>query len=125
MTVENDTTETENEWQFGDWPEAGADAGGGGLLRQILDEVTAMRAAAAADRVALAEAISGSLAKFDSQLAHLRDDVAAVRAELDSSGRAVAHSLAEFLAKAEADGVDVARVAAEIRHLRVSLIGQD
>jgi hypothetical protein len=124
MTVENDVSDTNDEWQFGDSPLTGAE-GGGGLLRQILDEVVAMRAGAAADRVALAEAITGSLAKIEDQLGQLRGDVAAVRAELDSSGGVLADSVAGVLAAVEADAADVARVAAEVRHLRVSLIGPD
>jgi hypothetical protein len=125
MTVDNDEPDTNDEWQFGDSPLTGVDAGGGGLLRQILDEVIAMRAGAAADRVALAEAITGSLAKIEDQLGQLRGDVAAVRAELDASGGVLADSVAGVLAAVEADAADVARVAAEVRHLRVSLIGPD
>jgi hypothetical protein len=122
MTVENDTTDTDAEWQFTDLPSPAADEGGGGLLRQILDEVTAMRANAAADRVALAEAITGSLGKIEGQLLQLRDDLAAVRADVDASGKSMTESLTPLF---EAEAADVARAAAEIRHLRVSLIGPD
>src|SRR5437879_9277204 len=92
MSMENDAFERDDpasEWQFGDWPE-GTVTTGGGLLQTILDEVTAIREGAAADRVALAKAISASFSKVDAELADVRGQLTSVRADLDELRAAVA-----------------------------------
>src|SRR5947209_5983342 len=92
MPAENDTFDTEDpasQWQFGEWPE-GTVTSGGGLLQTILDEVTAIREGAAADRVALAKAISASFSKVDAELADVRGELHSVRSDLDDLRAAVA-----------------------------------
>src|SRR5216110_303756 len=88
---EFDTEDAASQWQFGDWTES-AVTSGGGLLQTILDEVTAIREGAAADRVALAKAISASFSKVDAELADVRGQLTTVRSELDGLRAAVAAS---------------------------------
>ena len=123
-----DTNDSTAEWQFDEWtanpPPAAA---GGGLLQTILDEVTAIREGAAADRVALAKAISASFSKVDAELADVRGQLTSVRGDLDELRAAVAstHALDKQLeALREAiPGDELSRVAAEVERLRILLIG--
>ncbi|HEX4821051.1 MAG TPA: hypothetical protein VFV00_12680 [Acidimicrobiales bacterium] len=116
------------EWEFNEWSSAAPPAaGGGGLLQTILDEVTSIREGAAADRVALAKAISASFSKVDAELADVRGQLTSVRGDLDELRAAVAstHALDKQLeALREAiPGDELARVAAEVERLRILLIG--
>ena len=129
MPAENEAFEDPaSQWQFGDWPETTVTQGGG-LLQTILIEVSAIRDGAAADRVALAKAISTSFAKVDSELADLRGHVASVRAELDQLRASVTGDVVGALEKQldalrdAIPGDDVAALAAEIQRLRVLLVG--
>lgn len=86
MPAENDAFDTgdpASQWQFGEWSSSAAAPPGGGLLQTILNEVTAIREGAAADRVALAKAISASFSKVDAELADVRGQLTSVRADLD------------------------------------------
>lgn len=142
-----------SEWQFDEWTPTPAAAGaGGGLLKTILDEVTSIREGAAADRVALAKAISASFSKVDAELADVRGQLTSVRADLDELRAAVASTKSidvrpqvyeaisgqrEILAsdvvgalekqldalRDALPGDDLARVAAEVRQLRALLVG--
>ena len=123
-----DANDSTSEWQFDEWtPGPPAAAGGGGLLKSILEEVTAIREGAAADRVALAKAISASFSKVDAELADVRGQLASVRENLNELRAAVAatHSIDKQLdALREAiPGDELARVAAEVRELRTLLVG--
>jgi hypothetical protein len=146
MPADNDDFDTQDpasQWQFGDWPE-GAVNRGGGLLQTILDEVTAIREGAAADRVALAKAISASFSKVDAELADVRSHLDSVRSELDDLRTALASSapadvrpqvqaaMAEMAATLEKqldalrDAIPtahMARVATEVQQLRALLVG--
>src|SRR5205823_9760775 len=146
MSMENDAFERDDpasEWQFGDWPE-GTVTTGGGLLQTILDEVTAIREGAAADRVALAKAVSASFSKVDAELADVRGQLTTVRSELDELRTAVAASgqvdvrpqvqeaVADMAAALEKQlntlreaipTAHMARVATEVHQLRDLLIG--
>ena len=97
------------------------------MLQSILEEVTAIREGAAADRVALAKAISASFSKVDAELADVRGQLTSVRADLDELRAAVAatHALDKQLdALREAlPGDEIARVAAEVHQLRTLLVG--
>jgi len=123
--VDND--DSTSEWQFDEWTPGAPATSGGGLLRTILDEVTAIREGAAADRVALAKAISASFSKVDAELADVRGQLTSVRADLDALRAAVAatHALDKQLdALREAlPGDEISRVAAEVRQLRTMLVG--
>jgi hypothetical protein len=155
MPAENDAFETDDpasEWQFGEWSSGAAAPGGGGLLQTILNEVTAIREGAAADRVALAKAISASFSKVDAELADVRGQLTSVRTDLDDLRSAVAASgsvdvrpqLQEALAgqrevlaadvvgaiEKQLDALrdalpsdDLARVAMEVQQLRTLLVG--
>jgi hypothetical protein len=125
-----DASDSTSEWQLDDWTAASPTppaAGGGGLLQSILEEVTAIREGAAADRVALARAISASFSKVDAELADVRGQLTSVRADLDELRVAVAatHALDKQLdALREAlPGDEIARVAAEVHQLRTLLVG--
>ena len=108
MTVHDDTPQTDDEWQFGDFASADATPASGGLLQTILDEVTSLRGGAQTDRVALADALTASFAKIEVELEVLRDQVASLRADLDSSGTAMASAFTEMLKAVGADsGIDV------------------
>ena len=144
--MENDAFERDDpasEWQFGDWPE-GTVTTGGGLLQTILDEVTAIREGAAADRVALAKAVSASFSKVDAELADVRGQLTTVRSELDELRTAVAASgqvdvrpqvqeaVADMAAALEKQlntlreaipTAHIARIATEVQQLRNLLIG--
>ena len=135
MPAENDAFDTDepaSEWQFGDWPE-GSVTPGGGLLQTILDEVTAIREGAAADRVALAKAISASFSKVDAELADVRGQLTSVRSELDDLRAAVTSSSSLDVVAALEKQLDalreaiptahMARVASEVQQLRTLLIG--
>ena len=141
------------EWEFNEWSSAAPPAaGGGGLLQTILDEVTSIREGAAADRVALAKAISASFSKVDAELADVRGQLTSVRADLDELRAAVASTRSidvrpqvyeaisgqrEILAsdvvgalekqldalRDALPGDDLARVAAEVHQLRTVLVG--
>ena len=92
--------------------------GGGGLLQEILDQVTAMTAGIEADRLALADALTASFAKLEVELEVLREQVASLRAEVDASGAATTNAVADMLKSATSESdVDlpavVARVVAE------------
>ena len=129
---EFDTQDSASQWQFGDWPE-GAATRGGGLLQTILDEVTAIREGAAADRVALAKAISASFSKVDAELADVRSDLESVRSELDDLRGAMAASTPGDLVAALEKQLDalreaipttqMAQVATEVQQLRTLLVG--
>ena len=122
-----DTDDSASEWQFDEWTPAPPESGGGGLLQTILDEVTAIREGAAADRVALAKAISASFSKVDAELADVRGQLTTVRADLDELRAAVAstHAVEKQLdALREAiPGDELARVAQEVERLRILLVG--
>ena len=135
MPADNDELDTQDsagQWQFGDWPEGTANRGGG-LLQTILDEVTAIREGAAADRVALAKAISASFSKVDAELADLRSNLETVRSELDDLRGAVAASTPGDLVAALEKQLDalrdaiptahMAQVATEVQQLRTLLVG--
>ena len=148
MPGENDAFEMDdpqNEWQFGEWPE-GAVKTGGGLLQTILDEVTAIREGAAADRVALAKAVSASFSKVDAELADVRGQLTTVRSELDDLRAAIAANAAVDVGPQVQEAVGdmaaalekqldalresiptahMARVATEVQQLRNLLIGPD
>lgn len=88
---------------------------GGGLLQQILDEVSTLRANAQADRTALAEALTTAFGRLETELEVLREQVAAVRSELDASGSAVTNALTEVIKAVAADeDVDLPAVVEEI-----------
>jgi hypothetical protein len=132
MTVDDDTPEIDDEWQFGDIAPAAATAGGGGLLQTILDEVIALRDGAQADRIALADALTASFAKIDVELEVLRDQVAALRVDVDASGTAidldaVVDALAPHLAalRKAVPTAETAHIAMELSRLRHALIGPD
>ena len=117
-----------SEWEFSEWsPAPPAGGAGGGLLQTILDEVTAIREGAAADRVALAKAISASFSKVDAELADVRGQLTSVRSDLDDLRAAVAstHSIDKQLdaLRDAIPGVELARVAAEVERLRILLVG--
>jgi hypothetical protein len=97
MSVSDETPEMDDEWQFGDFASADAPVVGGGLLQTILDEVTALRDGAHADRVALADALTASFAKIEVELEVLRDQVATLRSDLVSSRTAMSNTFAEIL----------------------------
>ena len=146
MPGEHDAFERDDpasEWQFGDWPEGTANTGGG-LLQTILDEVTAIREGAAADRVALAKAVSASFSKVDAELADVRGQLTTVRSELDDLRSVIAATAAvdvrpqvqeavSDMASALEKQLDalreaiptahMARVATEVQQLRTLLIG--
>lgn len=103
MTVDNDTPQMDDEWQFEEFAPAAPTEGGGGLLRQILDEVTSLHAGAEADRAALANALNASFAKLEVELEVLRDQVGSVRADLDASGTAMTNAFTELLKAVGAD----------------------
>jgi hypothetical protein len=135
-----DTNDPASDWQLGEWTPAPPAGGGGGLLQTILEEVTAIREGAAADRVALAKAISASFSKVDAELADVRGQLTSVRANLDELRAAVAATTSidvrpqvyEAMAGLEKqlDGLrealpsnDLARVASEVQQLRTLLVG--
>jgi hypothetical protein len=98
MDVEDDTPENEEEeWQFEDLSTPETTYSGGGLLQSILEEVTALREGARADRVGLADALKASFAKIDVEIEVLRDHVAALRSELDASNGVIANALTQLL----------------------------
>ena len=103
MTVDDDTPQTdappeaEAEWQFEDLSAEEPTYRGSGLLQTILDEVTAIRDGAQADRVALADAVTASFTKLEVEIEVLRDHVASLRAELDSSQAVMANALTQLL----------------------------
>jgi len=103
MTLDDDTPEMTDEWQFGDVAPAEATQGGGGLLQTILDEVTALRDGAQADRVALADALTASFAKLEVELEVMRDQMASLRREFDASGVAMSSAFTEMLKAVGAD----------------------
>jgi hypothetical protein len=108
MTVHDDTPETDDEWQFGDFGSADTAQGSGGLLQTILDEVTSLRNGAHSDRTALADALTASFAKIEVELEGLRDQVGSLRADLDASRSAMSSSFAELLKAVDADAeIDV------------------
>ena len=129
---ELDTQDSASQWQFGDWPE-GTATRGGGLLQTILDEVTAIREGAAADRVALAKAISASFSKVDAELADMRGQLDTVRSDLDELRSAMAGSTPGDLVAALEKQLDalreaiptthMAQVATEVHQLRTLLVG--
>ena len=102
MTLD-DTPEMDDEWQFADLAAPGATHGGGGLLQTILDEVTALRDGAQADRVALADALTASFAKIEVEIEVLRDQVASLRVDLDAAGAATVNGLTQLLKAVGAD----------------------
>src|SRR5438477_9246576 len=146
MSMENDAFERDDpasEWQFGDWPE-GTVTTGGGLLQTILDEVTAIREGAAADRVALAKAISASFSKVDAELADVRGQLSSLKSELNDLQAAVASSgavdvrpqvqaaIGDLTAALEKQldalreaipTAHMARVSTEVQQLRALLVG--
>ena len=135
----HDASDPESDWQFGEWTPAPPAGGGGGLLQTILEEVTAIREGAAADRVALAKAISASFSKVDAELADVRGQLTSVRADLDELRAAVSSTsidvrpqVHEAMAGLEKQldalrdalpGNDLARVASEVQELRTLLVG--
>jgi hypothetical protein len=127
MAVDDEIPETEDEWQFAEEvPTFEPPAGGlgGGLLQQILDEVSTLRTNADADRAALADALNGAFGRLETELEVLREQVAAVRAELDASGMAMTNALAEVIkAVAAEEEVDVPAVVEEIvsTHLQANV----
>jgi hypothetical protein len=155
MSSANDASETEQDpaqdWQFTEWPQSG---GGGGLLKEILQEVTAIREGAAADRVALAKAISSSFSKLDAEVNDVRGQLATVRSELEGLKGAVATVAATDLVPQVHEAIaaqreilvgdvaaalgrqldsvrdaipteHIARVATEVHQLRSMLLGPD
>jgi succinyl-CoA synthetase alpha subunit len=115
MTLHDDTPEIDDEWQFEELAVGAPTQGGGGLLRQILDEVTSLRDGTTADRGALADALAASFSKIDVELEVLREQVAALRSELDTSGTVVTNALTELFKAVDADTeVDVAAVVEQL-----------
>ncbi|MEY2447428.1 MAG: hypothetical protein QOH79_904 [Acidimicrobiaceae bacterium] len=112
MTVHDDTPETNDEWQFGETePTPTTQAGSGGLLKAILDEVTALRTTVEADRVGLADALAGSFSKIEVELEVLREQVGALRAEMDASGAAMTDAFTAMIKTVAAENdVDVPAV---------------
>jgi DNA anti-recombination protein RmuC len=111
---------------------------GGGMLRQVLDHVIEVRDGAAADRTALAHAITTSFTTFGHQLSALAAALDAVnqRAEHDDqTARARADKQAEAITvdiaalRAEIDGVTKTmtnatnHIVTELRQLRTALLG--
>jgi hypothetical protein len=108
MTVDDDTPETDDDWQFGDFEPGDATPASGGLLQTILDEVASLRDGAQSDRLALAEALTASFAKIDGDLGALRAEISSLRSDLDASGAAVTSALTEILEVVGADAeIDV------------------
>lgn len=97
MTVDDDTPQTEDEWQFEEIATPEPTYGGGGLLQTILEEVTALRDGAHADRVGLADALTASFSKLEVEIEVLREHVASLREELDSSNAVMANALTQLL----------------------------
>jgi hypothetical protein len=97
MTVHDDTPDTDDEWQFTEPPPEATTQRGGGMLQVILDEVTSVREGAQADRGALVDALAASFAKIEVELEVLRDQVAAMRTELDEAGATMTTTLTEVL----------------------------
>jgi hypothetical protein len=97
MAIEDETPQIEEEWHFEDLPTSEPAYGGGGLLQTILEEVTALRDGARADRAALADALKASFAKIDVEIEVLRDHVASLRSEIDSSNVVIADALTQLL----------------------------
>ncbi|MEY2452393.1 MAG: hypothetical protein QOD92_1967 [Acidimicrobiaceae bacterium] len=111
MTVDDDTPETDDEWQFAEIEPPPPTQRGGGLLQTILDEVSALRAQADADRSSLADALSSSFAKLDVELEVMREQVAALRTEVDASATQITGAFTEMLKSIAADNdVDVPAV---------------
>jgi len=127
MAVDDESSDIEDEWQFADeTPAYEAPAGGlgGGLLQQILDEVSTLRANAQSDREALASALNTAFGRLETELEVLREQVAAVRSELDASGTAMTNALTEVIkAVAAEEEVDVPAVVEEIvsTHLQANV----
>jgi hypothetical protein len=104
-TPENETTDVEAEWQFDDVAPAPTTSGGG-LLQNILDEVTNLRASAEHDQAALAESLRSGFAKIEVELEVLREQVATLRKDLDASGEVMTNAFTEML-KAVGSDADV------------------
>src|SRR4051812_4421107 len=111
MTVDDENSDIQDEWQFADETPAfagSAGGAGGGLLQQILDEVSVLRANAESDRAALGDALTTAFGRLETELEVLREQVAAIRTELDASGTAMTNALAEVIkAVAAEEDVDV------------------
>jgi hypothetical protein len=103
MTLDDDTPDTDDEWRFEEFSTPLATQGGGGLLQEILDEVTAMSAGIKADRVALADALTHSFAKLEVELEVLREQVTSLRADVDASGASTTNAVGEMLKAASAE----------------------
>ncbi|MEY2421314.1 MAG: hypothetical protein QOI95_1381 [Acidimicrobiaceae bacterium] len=99
----NDTPDTDDEWQIEDFPADAPTQGGGGLLQQLLNEISALRDGTVADRGALADALAASFAKIEVELEVLRDQVTMLRSELDASGTAMTNAFTEVLKAVGAD----------------------
>ena len=136
MNQWSDTTDAVGEWDLDDRPSVVP--AGGGMLRQVLDQVIELRDGAAADRAALAHAITASFATFDTQLGELRAalEVAsqrsqtsdeAARLRTDEHVNAVASDVAAL--RADVDGVAktmldaTTLIVTELRQLRAALLG--
>ena len=97
---------------------------GGGLLQQILDELSTLRATTDADRAALADALNGAFGRLEAELEVLREQVAALRGELDASGTMMTNALTEVIkAVAAEEEVDVPAVVEAIveKHLHANV----
>jgi hypothetical protein len=104
MTVDDDAPDMNDDWQYDNPPPLDAtQGGGGGLLQSILDEVTALRDGARADRVALADALTASFAKLEVEIEVLREQVASLRVDLDAAGTATANGFTQLLKAVGAD----------------------
>lgn len=119
MAVDDDKSAIEDEWQFAHDSSASFDtagaAAGGGMLQQILDEVSALRATTQSDRVALADALNRAFGRLEAELGVLRQHVAALRGELDASGTVMTNALTEVIkAVAAEEDIDVPAVVEEI-----------
>ncbi len=119
MATDDDMPDTDDEWIPVDEttaPTVTAGGGiGGGLLQQILDEVSTLRATTESDRAALADALNGAFGRLEAELEVLREQVAALRGELDASGTMITNALTEVIkAVAAEEDVDVPAVVEEI-----------
>src|SRR4051794_14221581 len=98
MAPDDDNSDIEDEWQFDDDSSAsfapGAPAGGG-LLQQILDEVSALRATMQSDRDGLADALNSAFGRLEGELDVLREQVTALRGELNASDTVMTNALTE------------------------------
>jgi hypothetical protein len=124
-----------SEWEFG---EVVPPPAGRGMLRQILEEVSALSNGAATDRAKLAEAVTATIAGFERQLAELRDALPAeaddreddvqqawVASQNEAMAAVVTELRSDLVHMSETISGSVMQLAGELRALRRALLGPD